>query len=149
MIKTRIAHLQDVRAVAELFDGYRQFYEEAANLPLATQFITERMRNDESVILVAEDDGGSMLGFCQLYPTFCSVEARPIYVLYDLFVASAHRKGGAGRQLMLAAESHACQQGVMRLKLSTAINNLPAQALYESLGWKHEQEFYAYNRRLC
>ncbi|MGQ0799585.1 MAG: GNAT family N-acetyltransferase [Pseudomarimonas sp.] len=147
-MKTRIAAVQDIGAVAELFDAYRQFYEEAADLTLATQFITERMRNNESVILVAEDDGTGLLGFCQLYPTFCSVEARPIYVLYDLFVGSAHRKSGAGRQLMLAAEAHARQQGRLRLKLSTAINNLPAQALYESLGWQREQEFYAYNRSL-
>ncbi len=148
-MNTRIAQLQDIDAVAELFDAYRQFYAEAADLPLAIHFIGERLRNNESVILVAEDDAGRMQGFCQLYPTFCSVEARPIYVLYDLFVALPYRKTGAGRQLLLAAEAHARQQDITRLKLSTAIDNLPAQTLYESLGWKREQEFYAYNRSLA
>jgi ribosomal protein S18 acetylase RimI-like enzyme len=30
------------------------------------------------------------------------------------------------------------------LTLETAANNIPAQRLYESLGWKREQEFYRY-----
>ncbi len=147
-MNVRVAQLQDASAVAGLFDAYRQFYGEAADLALATSFISERLRNNESVILVATDDAGNMLGFCQLYPTFCSVEARPIYVLYDLFVAQPLRKAGAGRQLLLAAEAHAREHGIARMKLSTAITNLPAQALYESLGWVRESEFYAYNRAL-
>ncbi len=30
------------------------------------------------------------------------------------------------------------------LTLETATDNIPAQRLYESLGWKREQEFYRY-----
>jgi len=137
----------DISAVATLFDAYRQFYEQAPNRALAEQFIASRLQNAESVILVAEDAARNMTGFCQLYPTFCSVDAMPIYSLYDLFVVPEHRKTGAGRQLLLAAEEQARQHGKSRMDLTTAKTNLPAQALYESLGWKRDEVFYAYSKR--
>ncbi|QPF73946.1 GNAT family N-acetyltransferase [Roseateles sp. DAIF2] len=148
-LRIRRATLQDLTPVAALFDAYRQFYEQPADLALATAFIEARLRHDESVILVAEAlEGGPLLGFCQLYPTFCSVEARPIYSLYDLFVAPAGRRGGVGRSLLLAAEDQARAAGMARMDLTTAKTNRPAQSLYESLAWQRDEVFYAYNRRI-
>lgn len=141
---TRLAMLEDVGQLANLFDQYRQFYEQAPNIALAKKFIGERMKNQESVILVAEN-AGELIGFCQMYPTFCSVEALPIVVLYDLFVSQAARKTGAGRALMLAAQDYAKQNGFVRLDLSTAKTNVNAQALYESLGWQRDEVFYHYS----
>lgn len=141
---TRLAMLEDVGQLANLFDQYRQFYEQAPDIALATKFIGERMKNQESVILVAEN-AGELIGFCQMYPTFCSVEAAPIVVLYDLFVSQAARKTGAGRALMLAAQDYAKQNGFVRLDLSTAKTNVNAQALYESLGWQRDEVFYHYS----
>ncbi len=148
-LHTRTATLQDLDAVAALFDAYRQFYEQPADLALATRFIRERMHNSESVILLAEDEANDIAGFCQLYPTFCSVEAQPIYTLYDLFVAPPHRKSGAGRLLLLAAEELAKARGMARMDLTTARTNLPAQSLYTSLGWVRDDIFFAYNRRIA
>lgn len=145
-ISTRLARPNDIGAVGALFDAYRQFYEQAADLQLATTFIQGRVEKNESVILVAENAAGEMLGFCQLYPTFCSVLAAPIYALYDLFVKPEARQSGAGKALLLAAERHAIQNGVARMDLTTAKTNLAAQALYESLGWKRDAVFYAYSK---
>ncbi|QTN30544.1 GNAT family N-acetyltransferase [Rhodoferax sp. AJA081-3] len=136
----------DIRAVARLFDAYRQFYEQAPNVALAEQFISSRLHNAESVILVAEDAEQTMTGFCQLYPTFCSVDASPIYSLYDLFVAPEHRKTGTGRLLLLAAEEQARRNGKSRMDLTTAKTNLPAQSLYAALGWTRDEVFYAYSK---
>jgi ribosomal protein S18 acetylase RimI-like enzyme len=141
------ASLENVKKVAKLFDDYRQFYEQAANIKLAEEFITARIKGRQSIILVAEY-AGELVGFCQLYPTFCSVEAAPIMVLYDLFVADAARKSGAGRALMLAAQSYAKENGFARLDLSTAKTNLNAQALYESLGWLRDSQFYYYSLKV-
>mgnify|MGYP003339363950 FL=1 len=103
-LSIRVAVPADVPVVAELFDLYRQFYEQAPDASTARTFIADRMARGESVILLAEaTDTQAALGFCQLYPSFCSVEAQPIYVLYDLFVLPAARKMGAGRALLLAA----------------------------------------------
>ena len=149
-LSVRLATLDDQPAVAALFDAYRQFYEQPADAALALDFIGSRMRNRESVILVAEPKAahgaGALAGFCQLYPGFCSVIAQPIYTLYDLYVAPASRKAGAGRALMQAAHAHAKQHGFARLDLTTARTNHTAQALYESLGWVRDDIFLAYNK---
>jgi len=143
-IATRPATLNDVEAVAELFDAYRQFYQRQADLPMAIAFMRERIARAESVVIVACNVAGGVVGFCQLYPLFCSVAAAPIYILYDLFVAPKARKSGVGRALLLAAERHAEQHGFARMELSTAKTNLPAQALYESLGWVRDEAFQVY-----
>lgn len=141
----RQAQAADLEPVAELFDLYRQFYDQPADRALARQFIGERLARQESVVLLAQSAGG-LLGFCQLYPSFCSVEARPIYVLYDLFVQPAARRAGVGRLLLQAAEARALQDGKARLDLTTARKNTGAQALYASLGWVRDEVFLAYNR---
>lgn len=65
-------------------------------------------------------------------------------MLNDLFVADAHRRQGIGRLLLEGACHLAQDAGAVRLSLSTAISNVPAQALYESLGWVRDREFYHY-----
>jgi ribosomal protein S18 acetylase RimI-like enzyme len=146
-ISTRLATLKDVAAVAKLFDAYRQFYEQPSDLQLAIGFIQERLKNDESVIIVAECKG-RMIGFCQLYPTFCSISAARIFVLYDLFVLPDARNSGVATSLMLAAEQHATLSGFVRLDLTTAKTNIPAQSLYESLGWIRDDVYFAYSKFL-
>lgn len=141
----REAHAGDLPAIAVLFDLYRQFYEQAPDLRLAEEFISERFRNKESTLLVAANPEQALVGFCQLYPTFCSVEARPIYALYDLFVLPSARQTGAGRGLLQAAVARAAAEGKARLDLTTARTNLTAQALYEASGWVRDEIFLAYN----
>ena len=150
-IQVRPATLADLASVAALFDSYRQFYEQPPAREAAATFIRARMENGESTILLAEDTTAATsgpLGFCQLYPSFCSVEMAPIFVLYDLFVTPAARGTGAGKALLLAAHDHAAAQGAKRLDLTTAKTNHTAQALYESLGWVRDEVFYAYNLRV-
>ncbi len=144
----RLANIRDLDQLAALFDAYRQFYEQPSDIALAKTFITERFNKQESVIFVAENSEGKLIGFCQIYPSFCSVAATKIGVLYDLFVDPTARKTGAGRVLMLAAHEYATNNGMTRLDLSTAKNNLAAQALYESLGWERDDIFYTYSKNL-
>jgi ribosomal protein S18 acetylase RimI-like enzyme len=145
-ISARLATLEDLPSIAQLFNAYRQFYEQPDDLNLATAFIGERMRRRESVIIVADNEAGQAMGFCQLYPTFCSVEAQPIFSLYDLFVSPSARKTGAGKMLMQAAQEQARLGGFVRMDLTTAKTNLPAQALYASLGWTRDEVFFGYNK---
>lgn len=145
-ISTRPAMLRDLDAVAPLFDAYRQFYKQPPDLARARNFMQERMDRKESVVFVAENDAGKIIGFCQLYPTFCSVRAAHTYVLYDLFVHPEARGTGAGRALMLAAEAHAARTGAAKMELSTAKTNTVAQGLYESLHWVRDNDFYVYGK---
>ena len=148
-VHIRLATPADADAIAPLFDAYRQFYEQAPDLAVAHAFIAQRLERAESVVLLALDASGSPIGFCQLYPTFCSVEAAPIYTLYDLFVDPGARKTGAGRRLLLAAEATARAHGKARMDLTTAHTNTSAQSLYESLGWVQDTVFRAYTKRIA
>lgn len=147
-IHTRTATLSDLDVLASLFDAYRQFYNQAADLALARRFMGERLKNQESVVLLAVTPDQQVVGFCQLYPTFCSVEAKPIYTLYDLFVTPAARRSGAGTLLLQAAERLAMANGKARMDLTTAKTNKLAQAAYESLGWVRDDVFYAYSKHI-
>jgi ribosomal protein S18 acetylase RimI-like enzyme len=145
-IQTRIATLADLGVIAPLFDAYRQFYRQDPDLDLAKRFIHARLQNDESVILLASSEAQEVIGFCQLYPSFCSVEAKPTYTLYDLFVSPQARRSGAGTVLLQAAENLAAARGKARMDLNTAKTNKPSQAAYEALGWVRDEEFYAYSK---
>jgi len=144
----RVATIEDLDVVAELLDAYRGFYEQPPNPDLAKRFIRDRIRNNESVIVLAVGETGRANGFCQLYPSFCSIEAKPIYVLYDLFVMPEARRSGAAKVLLRAAEQIAAEHGMARMDLTTARTNLPAQALYEAMGWVRDEVFYTYSKRI-
>ena len=136
---------EHVSEVGRLFDLYRQFYECEPDLELATNFIAERIANDEADIFVAMD-GEQAVGFTQLYPSFCSVEAIKIYILYDLYVDAAGRNQGVGARLMNWATDWARENGAARLDLLTENNNHAGQHLYEKLGYVRTNEnFYAYS----
>ena len=81
------------------------------------------------------------VGFVHLYPVFSSVNLTRQWILNDLYVAEA-RKLGVGRALRNAltnSRGHAGQRLTWRPHRQFA-----AQKLYESLGWKRDDEFYRY-----
>jgi GNAT superfamily N-acetyltransferase len=146
-MEVRRATLDDLPVLAPLFDAYRQFYGRPSDPGTAEAFLRERLTADESVIYLSLDRGLA-IGFVQLYPTFWSVSARRAWILNDLFVAPKSRRTGAGRALLERARRHAVETGAAGLSLETGRENLTAQRLYESLGWRQEQEFHRYELHL-
>jgi ribosomal protein S18 acetylase RimI-like enzyme len=144
----RPAGVDDLDALAPLFDAYRRFYEQPGDVALASAFLHDRLERGDSTILVAEE-AGQLMGFCQLYPSWCSVAAGRIFVLYDLFVDPDARRAGVARALMRAAQAFARRAGAVRLDLTTARTNTRAQALYESEGWQLDDVFLSYNLALA
>jgi ribosomal protein S18 acetylase RimI-like enzyme len=147
VIEIRRAAVEDVALLAPLFDAYRQFYHQSADLALARRFLTTRLGQGESVVFLAHTAGNGDIvgcGFTQLYPLFSSVACRPIWILYDLFVDPSCRRGGVARRLMEAAHAFARAQGAATVELDTAHTNTSAQALYDSLGYRRDLEFRHY-----
>ncbi|MDT9718845.1 GNAT family N-acetyltransferase [Paenibacillus sp. ClWae2A] len=146
--RIRQADLPDCNEVGRLFNEYRMFYNQNADIEAARQYIRERMERHESVILVAEPDpnskGQNCTGFVQLYPSFSSVSMGPIWVLNDLFVYPDYRQQGIARKLLQAAKRLASERGVLRISLSTELSNTQAQALYESEGYARDTKFMYY-----
>jgi ribosomal protein S18 acetylase RimI-like enzyme len=143
----RRATASDIAALSPLFDGYRVFYGQPSDPERARRFLSERLERRESVIFIAESDGGAV-GFTQLYPSFSSSRMALIFVLNDLFVAPERRGEGFGRALLAAAGDHGRAAGAVRLTLSTAVDNTAAQAVYEANGWRRNEAFLVYDLAL-
>ena len=142
IIKANVNH---IKQVGELFDLYRQFYKYVSNINESTDYISERMKNNESIIFFATNKQKEAMGFVQLYETFGSLDLGKIIILYDLYVKKDHRKNKIGRQLMLKSHEHAKKINAKRIQLSTATDNFIGQSLYESLGYVKDADFYTYD----
>ena len=127
----------DLDALSVLFDGYRQFYGQPSDLPRARDWLRSRLRVGESVVLVAKR-GGKTVGFAQLYPMFSSVRTAKTWILNDLFVDSAARRGGVARALLDAAAAFARENGAAGISLETTRDNDAARALYRAAGWNED-----------
>ena len=133
----------DVGEVALLFDAYRQFYGKPPDLEAARRFLFARLSKGESVLFLARSRE-HVVGFVNLYAVFSSVNLTRQWILNDLFVAEEARKLGVGRALTQRARQLAEATQSNGLTLETGIENLAAQKLYESTGWKRDHEFYRY-----
>ena len=148
MVEIVKAGIEHTDGVALLFDLYRQFYKRKPDSELARRFVGERLLNGESTVFLALA-GDEPLGFVQLYPSFCSVDAIRILILYDLYVVTSARGRGLGEALMRRATDYARQTGAARLDLLTAKDNTAGQSLYEKLGYhRTNEDFYAYSLEL-
>lgn len=136
-IATHRAGPADLDALALLFDAYRRFYGQPGDLARARDWLRERLRFGESVVLVATRDGGTV-GFAQLYPMYSSVRTARTWILNDLYVDAAARRRGVARTLLDAAAQFARDDGAAGISLETTRDNDAARALYRAAGWNED-----------
>jgi GNAT superfamily N-acetyltransferase len=144
IIQAQIEHLEQT---ANIFDLYRGFYQQSSDIEAARDFIRDRLQKCDSTIFIASNNE-QIIGFTQLYPSFSSVSMKRIWILNDLFVRETERNKGVAKLLMKTAADFARETGGIRIILSTQISNNLAQALYESLGYAKNEEFYQYQLKL-
>ena len=142
IIKAEEKHIEKIGI---LFDLYRQFYKYESNLIKSTNYIKDRINNNESIIFIAINDANEAIGFVQLYETFGSLDLGKIIILDDLYVKEDHRKNNIGKKLMIKSHEYAKKINAKRIQLSTAIDNYIGQSLYESLGYVKDDNFYTYD----
>ena len=142
-MELRPARPEDLPLLVPLFDAYRQFYKQKPDLAAARRFIAERLQREESVIFLALTNE-EIVGFVQLYPCFSSTAMKRMWILNDLFVTPEARRQNAAKALMERARQWAVETKADGLWLETAVDNHPAQRLYESLGWKRDNDYYRY-----
>ncbi|MEU3774723.1 GNAT family N-acetyltransferase [Streptomyces sp. NPDC032472] len=149
-VRVRVAGEGDLDAAVALFRGYLRFYRvDVADAEQPRAFLAERLRNGDSLILLAEGAEGAegaeveVVGFAQVYRTFASLLMRPSWILHDLYVDPSARRTGAGRALLREVLRRAREAGVAGVQLDTAYDNHVAQALYEAEGFERE-EFHLY-----
>lgn len=137
----RKATMKDAAVVAGLFDAYRVWYHQEPDYEGALHFLTERLENNESTILVALLNEVAV-GFTQMYPIFTSVGMGRALLLNDLFVAEKARGKGIATKLLEGAKAYGKTQNCKWLMLQTSNNNYIAQALYVRNGWSKESDFF-------
>lgn len=135
--------IKEVEKVAVLFDKYRSFYKQESNLDLAKEFLSSRIKNDESVIYAVFEEDLEATAFMQLYPSFSSISARKSWILNDLYVDEKYRRKSYARMLMQKAKELALETNAKVVSLQTAKDNKNAQALYEELGYIKDEEFFS------
>lgn len=143
-LTVRQAVLSDLNVLIPLFDHYRQFYGKISDPAAARSFLLDRFNHGESTLFIAETEMNAV-GFAQLYPSFSSVSLARTYILNDLFVDGRYRRQGIAKRLIEAATQYAATLGAVRLTLSTSIANTEAQTLYQTVGWKRDDQFYVYH----
>lgn len=87
----------------------------------------------ERTLVVAEDEEGHIVGTVQMITSMPENQPHRADIA-KLLVHRQARRGGVGRQLMLAIEDQACKQQRTVLVLDTASPD--AERLYERLGWQ-------------
>lgn len=138
----------ELELLIPLFDEYRVFYGATSDREGARAFLTDRMKQEESVLLIAvEGDGNEKRagGFTQLYPSFSSISMQRLWILNDLFVTPELRGQGLGSMLLNSAKDYAMETNTKGLTLTTMTENVPAQRLYEAHGYIQDDDFYTYN----
>jgi len=117
---------------------HRRFFAPTARTPLDyAGFLGKQLDDPDSAVLVAEDRR-QVIGY-----TFATLEGfdymalrGPAGVLQDVIVDPEHRGCGVGRLLVDAALAYLVSRGAPRVVLSTAEQNVPAQRLFASLGFR-------------
>ncbi|GLS06239.1 N-acetyltransferase [Chitiniphilus shinanonensis] len=143
----RLATPGDLDALAALFDQYRQFYGRPADPALARDFVALRLELRDSRLFVVDGAQG-LAGFAQAYPSLSSLAAGPIWILNDIFVAPTERGRHVGTRLLQGVEVAARSAGVLQLRVETAPDNVGAQRLYQSQGFRREMGFLQFVLKL-
>ncbi|TAH44326.1 MAG: GNAT family N-acetyltransferase [Bacteroidetes bacterium] len=125
----------DLKALAGLFDAYRQFYRQPTDKDGAMKFLRERLSEKDSVIFIAFDENSKAVGFTQLYPLFSSVGMKKTWLLNDLFVDPAFRGKGISKLLIEKTKEHARITQANGIHLETEKSNLIGLKLYPSAGF--------------
>lgn len=143
-MKYRKATAADLEQISKLFDQYRIFYRKESDLDQATQFLQERIQQNDSQIFVAEQEESTLIGFVQLYPLFSSTKMKKMWLLNDLFVAAKHRGKGISKGLIEKAKEHAINTKACGLTLETEKTNLIGNRLYPQIGFKLNEQCHFY-----
>ena len=121
---------------ADLFNQYNR--DETAHEKLLNSRPAERKINSEPVLFIVFTNYPEQIpvGFIQLYSICSSANAVHATIVHDLYVLPDYRKNGIGLRLIEAAVRYAIDNKSALIQLETLQDNLIAQKLFESVGFK-------------
>ena len=100
-------------------------------------FLGKQLKDDDSVIFVAED-GGKVVGYvyAALEPISWKELRDACGFIHDILVEESNRRAGTATALMNAATEWLRERGAPRVILGTADKNERAQRLFAKLGFR-------------
>jgi GNAT superfamily N-acetyltransferase len=135
-VSVRPATADDLPALLPLVRGYCEFYEadppDDGLLEMSRALIAAP--DAEGMLLVAEDEGGEVVGFAAVGWKWSSLKAARVAVMEDLFVAPKARSAGHATALISACAERAREHGAPTLEWVTATDNERAQRAYARAG---------------
>ena len=122
----------------DLFSQYNQ--KEIAREKLLTNRLAERSFNSEPVLFIVLTNCSEQIpvGFIQLYSVCSPTNVLKTTVVHDLYVLPDYRKNGIALKLIEAAVRFSINNRSALIRLETLRDNLIAQKLFESVGFKSE-----------
>ena len=134
------AVLPMVRRVAALhaeWDAARYAMEEDPGR-LYDGWLRQRAADPRSVFLVAERQGGQLVGFLigEIEREIPIYRIREYGFIHDLWIDEDYRHEGLGRQLAMLAVERFRAMGVTQVRLHTAAANDAARKLFEQCGFR-------------
>lgn len=146
-MEIRLIEKTDAELLVPVFDAYRQFYEQPGDPAAAFAYLSERLPSRDCFGVVAVGEDVKAAGFALVYPTFSSVQMKPVWVLNDFFVAPDLRSSGLAGQLMDRLFGFASDSDIGSISLITHETNARAQAHYRKMGWNQSQ-FLRFERQI-
>ena len=92
-------------------------------------------------VVIAEEDGGTPVGFALFFHNYSTFLARPGLYLEDLFVVPEARGRGYGKALLAHLAAIARDRGCGRFEWSVLNWNTPAIEFYKSVGARPVDEW--------
>ena len=118
----------------------RQFGEEMAAAHIEYLVSLVESKDGAFMIAVADDQ---VIGFLVVIINAEDAKDHHLKLQYqqygeitDIVVDTAHRGRGAAKALLAQAIEHTKALGLIRIKVTALVNNLPAAGLYQSAGFK-------------
>lgn len=104
--------------------------------------IESSLRENRQELVIVDEENGLLTGFLcvQLKKSFCYLEYMP--EITELYVREAYRRKGIARAMLTFAETLLRAYPLSECGLLTGEENMPAQAVYRSLGYREDGELH-------
>ncbi len=136
-INIRHAQAEDIPALCELlqqlFSIEQDFTPDLKKQSAGLQLLLAKP--ERGAILVAQQVSGKVIGMVSAQLVISTAQGTPSAWIEDMVVDAGYRGQGLGRQLLDSILTWAKAQGATRAQLLVDMDNQPAIAYYDHLGW--------------